>query len=63
MNLKAGHEFEQRHLEAEFGQSKFSIPCHRWGKMNVEFFSTQLQKKFLILSSYQKVTAVLPNHL
>jgi hypothetical protein len=23
-NIKAGHEFEQSHLEAEFGQSKFS---------------------------------------
>jgi hypothetical protein len=31
MNLKAGHEFEQRHLEAEFGQSKFFEPHLRGG--------------------------------
>jgi hypothetical protein len=45
MNLKAGHEFEQRHLEAEFGQSKFFEPCP-WGvKWMYNFFSTQLFKK------------------
>jgi hypothetical protein len=60
-NLKAGHEFDQRHLEAEFGQSKFSEPCLRRGKMDVEFFSIQHQF-FLVLSSYRKVMAVLPNH-
>jgi hypothetical protein len=38
MNIKAGHEFEQRHLEAKFGQSKFSKPCLWRGKMDVEFF-------------------------
>jgi hypothetical protein len=38
MNLKARHEFEQRHLEAKFGQPKFSKPCPRRGKMDVEFF-------------------------
>jgi hypothetical protein len=27
-NIKAGHEFEQRHLEAKFGQSKFFEPRH-----------------------------------
>jgi hypothetical protein len=37
MNLKAGHEFEQRHLEAEFGQSKLSEPCLSRGKTYVEF--------------------------
>jgi hypothetical protein len=42
-NLKAGHEFDQRHLEAKFGQSKFSEPCLRRGKMDVEFFSIQHQ--------------------
>jgi hypothetical protein len=52
MNLKAGHKFEQRHLEAEFGQSKFFERRPRWGKMDVEFFSTQLQFFFLILSLY-----------
>jgi hypothetical protein len=40
-NLKAGHEFEQRHLDAEFGKSKFSQPCLRQGKMDVELFSTE----------------------
>jgi hypothetical protein len=29
MFLKAGHEFDQRHLEAEFGQFKISKP-HHW---------------------------------
>jgi hypothetical protein len=38
MNLKAGHEFEQRHLEAKFGQSKFFEPCPWGGKMDAEFF-------------------------
>jgi hypothetical protein len=27
-NIKAGHEFKQRHLEVEFGQSKFFDPRH-----------------------------------
>jgi hypothetical protein len=49
MNIKAGHEFEQRRLEAEFGQSKFSEPRLWPGKTDVEFFSTQL-KKILISS-------------
>jgi hypothetical protein len=38
-------------LEAEFGQT------------DVEFFFYPTLKKFLILSSYQKVMAVLTNHL
>jgi hypothetical protein len=38
MNLKARHEFEQRHLEAKFGQPKIFKPCPRRGKMDVEFF-------------------------
>jgi hypothetical protein len=40
-NIKAGHELEQRHLEAEFGKSKFSEPCSCQGKIDVEYFSTQ----------------------
>jgi hypothetical protein len=38
MKHKAGHKFEQKHLEAKFGQSKFSEPHPRSGKMDVEFF-------------------------
>jgi hypothetical protein len=38
MKHKAGHKFEQKHLEAKFGQSKFSEPHPRRGKMDVEFF-------------------------
>jgi hypothetical protein len=45
-NIKVGHEFEQRHLEVEFGQSKFFEPRLWVGGMDVEFFSTQLQKTF-----------------
>jgi hypothetical protein len=41
MNIKAGHKFEQKHLEAEFGQSKFSKPHLLQGKTDVEFVSTQ----------------------
>jgi hypothetical protein len=46
MNLKAGHEFEYRHLEAEFRHSKISERCLRGvgGKTDAEFFSTQLLK-------------------
>jgi hypothetical protein len=36
-NIKAGHEFEQRHLEAEFGQSKFFEP-HLWQGNGFKFF-------------------------
>jgi hypothetical protein len=38
MNIKAGHDFEQRHLEAKFGQFKFSEPRPWWDKTDVEFF-------------------------
>jgi hypothetical protein len=37
MNLKAGHEFEQRHLDAEFGQSNFFLPNFK--KINFDFVS------------------------
>jgi hypothetical protein len=37
MNLKARHEFEQRHLEAEFRQSKNSEPRLWHGKTDVDF--------------------------
>jgi hypothetical protein len=47
---KAGHRFEQKHLEAEFGQSNFSDP--RFGeKTDVEFVSTQHQIFFCPISS------------
>jgi hypothetical protein len=41
-NLKAGHKFEQRHLGAEFGQSKIFEPSQRRGKMDVDFFLLNL---------------------
>jgi hypothetical protein len=40
-NIKARHEYEQRHLEAEFGQSKFSEP-HLWG--DAEYFLLNIKK-------------------
>jgi hypothetical protein len=44
-NIKAGHEFEQRHLEAKLGESEFSEPC-LWGKTDV-FFFYPISKKYL----------------
>jgi hypothetical protein len=62
-NIKAGHKFEQRHLEAKFGQPKFSEP-HLWrGKQMYNVFLPNLNFFCPILSSYQKVMAVLMNHL
>jgi hypothetical protein len=60
-NIKVGHEFEQWHLEAEFGQSNFSEPPRPLGgKMDVEFFSIESQKKLVnfkfVLKSYGHFT-------
>jgi hypothetical protein len=44
MNIKAGDEFEQRHLEAEFWLYGNSEPRPWWGKPDVDFFSTPNQK-------------------
>jgi hypothetical protein len=62
MNLKARHEFEQRHLEAEFRQSKNSEPRLWHGKMDVDFSLPNFFLK-MILSLYQKVMTILLNHL
>jgi hypothetical protein len=65
MDIKAGQEFEQRHLEAEFGQSKFSEPHLGSSKMDVEFFSTQLLKKIpdfeFVSKSYSRFTEPPPS--
>jgi hypothetical protein len=62
MNLKARHEFEQRHLEAEFRQSKNSEPRLWHGKTDVDFSLPNFFLK-MILSLYQKVMTILLNHL
>jgi hypothetical protein len=43
-NIKAGHEFKQKHLEAEFRQSKFSEPRLWWRKTDIEFFLPNFKK-------------------
>jgi hypothetical protein len=63
-NLKAGHKFEQRHLEAEFGHSKFFELRQRRGKLDAEFFSMQpffFNFRF-ILKSYDRFTEPPPSY-
>jgi hypothetical protein len=65
MNLRVGHECEQRHLEAEFGQSKFFEPCLKRGKTDVKKFSTQIFKKIpdfeFVSKSYGRFTEPPPS--
>jgi hypothetical protein len=64
-NIKAGHKFGQRHLEAEFGQSKFSKPHHWGGGDRCRIFSTQPQKKLpnfeFVSKSYDRFTEPHPS--
>jgi hypothetical protein len=61
--IKARHEFKQGNLEVKFGQSKFFKTSAMNGKTDVDFFYATSKFFCLISSLYQKVTAVLLNHL
>jgi hypothetical protein len=64
-NIKAGHEFEQRQLEANFGQSKFFEPCLWWRKMDVAFFLPNFFKNLpnfeFVSKSYGRFTKPPPS--
>jgi hypothetical protein len=50
-------------LEAEFGPLPVGKPNYCWIWLDVNFESTQFQKKYLNPSSYEKVMTVLPKHI